>query len=296
MEMWQVMARFEATETMYGGAAPWIMGVFAFIFGACIGSFLNVVIYRIPLGKSVVHPGSHCAACGAPIEWYNNLPILSWWLLRGRAACCGTRIDGRYWVVELMTALLFSGLYWRYGDDWGMFLSYALFVGILIAASGIDIDHYQIPEIFTHGGIVAGVVCSALVPELQGQMDWWDGLSASLAGAFFSGLGLWLVAELGSKVFRKEAMGLGDVFLIAAMGAFLGWKAAIFIVVASSFVGSFYGIFMVIYQRGNWGSRMPYGPFLAAGALLWIFGGDVLTNAYVDEVQRALSETPVYQM
>jgi leader peptidase (prepilin peptidase) / N-methyltransferase len=281
-------------EVMYGEPYRLVLAIFAFLVGACIGSFLNVVIYRLPFDRSIVVPGSHCAACGTPIPWYYNLPVVSWWWLRGRAACCGTRIDSRYWIIEFLTALLFLGLYLRFGNQFSVFLATAVFVSILIAGSGIDLDHYRIPDRFTVGLALTGLVACSLVPELQDAQDGWTGFSRSLWSALGSALGLWTVAMVGSKVFRKEAMGLGDVKLLAGIGAFLGWQGSIFVLVVSSFIGSLYGLVLVFGQKGNWGSRMPYGPFLAAAAVIWLFGGDSLTRAYVEEVRRVFAESPAF--
>jgi leader peptidase (prepilin peptidase)/N-methyltransferase len=252
----------------------------AFLVGCCIGSFLNVCIYRIPLGKSVVFPGSHCASCGSPIPWQNNFPVLSWVFLRGRAACCGTRIDGRYAIVELMTGLIFAGLWSQF--PWPLALAFAVFSCGLIIASCIDIDHFIIPDRFTLGGVAVGLVASTLVPSLHNQFTAWTGFTESLRGAFIGGLVLWLIAAGGSKLLGKEAMGLGDVKLMAAFGAFLGWPATLFILVFSSVFGSVFGIGLILRQQRAWGTRMPYGPFLAMAAMLWIFGGAGWTQNYLN--------------
>jgi leader peptidase (prepilin peptidase)/N-methyltransferase len=256
-----------------------IIGVAVFLAGMCIGSFLNVCIYRIPLGKSVVYPGSHCSACGTPLAWNHNLPVVGWLFLRGRAACCGTRIDVRYAVVELTTGLLFVGLWARF--PWPMALAYAVYCGGLIVASCIDIDHFIIPDRFTLGGAVAGMIASALVPSLHHQATAWTGFIEALRGAVVGGVMLWAVAAGGSKLLGKEAMGFGDVKLMAAFGAFLGWPATIYILVISSMIGSVFGVFLILRQQRAWGTRMPYGPFLALASLFWIFGGAVWTQNYL---------------
>jgi len=263
-----------------------IYDVCAFVIGACIGSFLNVCVYRIPLNRSVIHPGSHCSACGAPIAWYNNLPILSWWVLRGRAACCGTKIDARYWIVEAGMGLLFLAIWMRYGatDIVAAFI-YAIFISGLAAACLIDLDHYIIPDRFSLGGCVAGFIACAIHPSLMGQTTALHGFSWSLASAILGALTLLGVAWLGTLLFRKEAMGMGDVKLLAAMCAFLGGKSIIWILPLSSLIGSFLGIALILYQRGAWGTRIPYGPFLGLAALLWLFGGHEFINWYVHYVK-----------
>jgi len=274
----------------------YIFAVFAFVVGGCFGSLLNVCIYRIPLGVSIVYPGSHCSVCGSPIPWYNNIPIFSWFILKGRAACCGTRIDRRYWIIEAITAVLFLAIFLKYYTEGaGVVLCYALMVFGLIAASGIDMDHFIIPDRFTLGGVVAGIVCSTLVPELHHQTSAWKGFNAALGGAFVSGLVLWLVATIGSKIFKKEAMGMGDVKFIAGMGAFLGTSSIVWVIPVSAFIGSIFGIFLIFTKGGTWGTRMPYGPFLALAAILWIFGGSDATQAYFDHIQKTLQAAPVIQ-
>ena len=269
-----------------------IYDVAAFFIGACVGSFLNVCVYRIPLNRSVVHPGSHCSACGAPIPWYNNLPILSWWVLRGRAACCGTKIDARYWIVEAGMALLYLAIWMRYGSiDIVAAFIYAIFVSGLAAACLIDLDHYIIPDRFSLGGCVAGFVACAIHPSLMGQTTALHGFSWSLASAILGALTLLGVAWLGTLIFRKEAMGMGDVKLLAAMCAFLGSMSITWILPLSSLIGSVLGIALIFYQRGAWGTRIPYGPFLGLAAVLWLFGGADLTQAYWHHVWGAWSTT-----
>src|SRR5271170_8116982 len=226
-------------------------GIFAFVVGACIGSFLNVCVYRIPLNRSVISPGSHCSACGAPIPWYNNLPIISWLVLRGRAACCGTRIDLRYWLVELGLALLFMALWLKYGaTDPIAALLYAVMITGLTIACLIDLDHYIIPDRFSLGGCVAGFVACAIHPALMYQKTALQGFSWSLAGAIAGTLTLLGIAWLGTMLFKKEAMGMGDVKFLAAMGAFLGPLSITWILPLSSLIGSALGLALIWIQRG----------------------------------------------
>jgi len=255
--------------------------VFSFIVGACIGSFLNVCVYRIPLNRSVVHPGSHCAACGTPIPWFNNLPIISWLVLRGRAACCGTRIDMRYWLVELGMALLFMATWLRYGQtDPVAAVIYAILISGLTCACLIDLDHYIIPDRFSLGGCVAGFVACTIHPSLMGQKTPLQGFSWSLTCASAGALVLLGVAWLGTMLFKKEAMGMGDVKLLAALCSFLGVTSITWILPLSSGIGAILGVTLIIIQRGAWGTRIPYGPFLGLAAILWLFGGSDLTYSY----------------
>jgi leader peptidase (prepilin peptidase)/N-methyltransferase len=178
----------------------WLFPLFT---GACVGSFLNVCIYRIPLGRSVVRPGSHCAACGAPIPWWRNLPVLSWFILRGRAACCGTRIDFRYALVEALTAALFVTLWQRYAVLPWLAAIYLLFVCGLIVATFVDLDHFIIPDRITLGGGVLGVLLSALYPQLHHTHLMWQGLWLGLAGLAAGGGLLLVIALAGSVIFRQ---------------------------------------------------------------------------------------------
>jgi leader peptidase (prepilin peptidase)/N-methyltransferase len=255
--------------------------VFPFVVGACIGSFLNVCVYRIPLNRSIVHPGSHCSACGAPIPWYYNLPIISWLVLRGRAACCGTRIDMRYCLVETGMAFLFMAIWLNYGQkDPIAAVIYAIMVSGLTAACLIDLDHYIIPDRFSLGGCVAGFVACAIHPSLMGQKTALQGFSWSLASAIIGALTLIAVAWVGTLLFKKEAMGMGDVKLLAALCAFLGGSSITWILPVSSGVGAILGVSLIVWQRGAWGTRIPYGPFLGLAAILWLFGGAELTRDY----------------
>ena len=254
----------------------------AFLIGSCIGSFLNVCIYRIPLGRSIVHPGSHCAACGAEIPWHHNIPVLGWFLLRGKAACCGTRIDLRYPVVEFLTALAITVL-WNFYPPL-IALAYVVFVCGLIVATFIDFDHYIIPDRITLGGCLAGLFFSTLLPRLQDQSTHWQGLVHSGYGLLLGGGLLFLIAVAGAVILKKEAMGMGDVKFLAAMGAFLGWQAPIFIITVSSLLGSVFGIALMLRKQRRWGLKIPFGPFLALAAGIWLLGGKQWMAAYISYV------------
>ncbi|HSI84896.1 MAG TPA: A24 family peptidase [Candidatus Methylacidiphilales bacterium] len=267
---------------------------FIFCVGLCIGSFLNVCIYRIPLDRPVSYPGSHCAVCGSPIEWKNNIPVLSWWLLRGRAACCGTRIDWRYWLVEALTAFLFLILWWKFTPE--QWIAYAVFASGLVCATCIDIDHFMIPDRFTLGGMLAGFIFSALIPSLHDKATAWEGFVESFRGAFFGFAILWGVSLIGSFVFRKEAMGAGDFKFLGAMGAFLGIASIGWIIVISSIVGSVFGLAIIFGKQGTWGTRIPYGPFLAIAAMAYLFGGKEITYDWLSNFQdRVMKPVEVRQ-
>ena len=288
----------------------WLMhAVFAFLFGACIGSFLNVCIYRIPLDQSVVRPGSHCMSCGHAIPWWQNIPVLSYFLLRGKCHYCKASFSCRYAFVELLTALLFVLPFLALPPDivtqapgGGGFVRAAapppilgmarlaspamipvlwVFLSGLVIATFVDFDHYIIPDSVSLGGIVAGLILSSLAPEMHGQHVWWRGLAASAIGAVAGAGVLLAVAWLGRLVFRKDAMGMGDVKFLGAIGAFLGWKAVCFTLVAASFVGAIVGVVLIALGKGRLGSRLPFGPYLALGAFVWAFWGPSFLGAYL---------------
>jgi len=299
-------------------AFPWFFATMVTILGACVGSFLNVVIYRVPAGRSVVHPGSTCA-CGRPIAWYDNLPILSWFLLRGRARCCGARFSFRYPAVEMLVAFLF----WAAWVTHAPLPAFAVMVAIslFVAGSFIDLDTMEIPDVFSIGGFVVGVVLSALIPALHGadtdQPLLFDGMRSLLTGvqgAFIgSGLILWfaLIAEV---VLRKEAMGFGDVKLMGAIGAFFGWQGAVFALFGGAVIGVVVFLpllFLLGKKSGASGDgddedededeendedeeeedlrgRIPFGPALAAGALVYGLWLGPAVDAYFAEFTRVL--------
>ena len=345
----------------------------AFVVGAAIGSFLNVCIYRLPLDLSVNKPRwSFCPSCKKQIPFHQNIPLLSWFFLRGRCANCGNRIAFRYFAVELLTALLFLCV-WKI-FPWQMAIAYWVFVSLLIAATFIDFEHFIIPDEITIGGTIAGIAACFLVPELMATDERWRAVSTSAISAV-SGYGiLWIVLEAGKKAFGKkrikleaptpftwtrkgedadfivgeeqglwsdyfaresdqlilhcdeailgdrnfgattlrfhydrvkigeeeialdtleritgivreleiprEAMGRGDLKFLAAIGAFLGWRAVLFSVFAGSLFGSLVGLATLVIGKRVWSAKLPFGPYLAFGALTWLFFGEALVRWY----------------
>ncbi len=243
-----------------------------FLGGLVIGSFLNVCIYRIPIEESVVHPRSHCPECDQLIAWYDNIPVLSYFFLRGRCRHCHTVISPRYALVEMLTAVLFLSVWNLYGWDPRTPVFLVMISG-LILGTFVDLEYYIIPDRVSLGGMVAGLLFSALVPALHGVDSAGPALRASAVGLVAGSGSLFLVAELGRRAFKKEAMGLGDVKLLGGMGAFIGWQGVVFTILVSSLLGSVIGVALILSGKREWQSRLPYGPFLAVGAVAWVLGG-----------------------
>lgn len=346
-----------------------------FIFGTMVGSFLNVCIYRIPRGLSVASPPSHCPHCNYSIPWYLNVPLVTWLYLRGQCANCKAPISPRYFLVELLTGVLFLAAWLargaktltNYNSPW-VALALCLLLAGLIAATFIDFEHFIIPDEITIGGMVAGFVVSFLVPALHYKDTAFDALKSSAWGIIVGAGVVYAILRVGKLLFGRqkldlpenstvvftetalvlpdqqipyedlfyrksdsinveakqvelidrcyrevrvrlspakltigeetfdpeqvphmeiladrmvlprEAMGFGDVKFMGAIGAFLGWKATLFSLMASSVIGAFVGIALILTKRQEWSSRLPYGPYIALAAVIWIFGGKKLVD------------------
>lgn len=249
-----------------------------FAFGAVVGSFLNVCVHRMPRDESVVSPPSHCPSCNRRIRWFDNIPLVSYLVLGGRCRYCQARFSARYFLVELLTGLLFLAT-WLAFRGWTIPVIWLLLAGMIVATF-IDFEHYIIPNEITYGGIVAGLVLSPVNGAVGGGDTILGSVLASVAGILVGGLSLLAIALLGEKLFKKEAMGMGDVKFLAAIGAFLGWKATVFTIVISSFVGAFVGLALIALHRKSLQARIPYGPYLALAALVWVFWGPDLLDWY----------------
>lgn len=369
-----------------------LLHVMVFFLGAGIGSFLNVVIYRLPLGLSVNQPRrSFCPGCKKQIPWYRNIPLFSWLSLRGRCPDCGGSISVRYFLVELLVALLFYAVFRVFGGPWNQIgwwgptvLAYWLFISLLVAGTFIDLEHFILPHEITIGGTVAGVLMAFWAPSIVGMEGHQMGVLVSFLSAFLGFGLLWTVVELGKLAFGRlnlvfekpepfaifepgpedppvlrcqgedlpwqdiftrnsdrlvihapslkannkswenvvaeikmetltvkkdakdragetlqlenvqriegeatritiprEAMGFGDVLFIAMIGAFTGWKGVLFTIFAASIIGTLFAIFPRLVGRQDWASRIPFGPYLAAGAALWIFYGPEFLEWYL---------------
>ncbi|MEM9399845.1 MAG: A24 family peptidase [Verrucomicrobiota bacterium] len=256
------------------------------LVGASIGSFLNVCIYRMPAEKSISSYSSRCFACGKPIPWFLNIPIVSWFVLMGRCRCKLVKLDFRYPMIEVFTALMTLNIWMAFKHEPVLALiNYVICCGLIIATF-VDIDHYIIPDEITIGGTILGLIVSLAYPRLHGVESIWSSFLASFGGAAFGGGGLLAVAILGMLVFRKEAMGLGDVKLMAAFGAFFGWQGPLFILAVASMIGSLMGVVALLVRGKMLGVRMPFGPSLCIAALLWIFGGNDWMNDYISVISE----------
>lgn len=353
---------------------PLIFDLFSFVLGAAIGSFLNVCIYRLPRDLSVNQPRrSFCPSCKKEIPWHQNLPLVSWLVLRGLCASCGSKIAFRYFTVELLTALLFLAVWKNF--PWPVAIAYWVFVSLLVVATFVDFEHFIIPDEITIGGAAAGIAASFVLPALMATDKRFTAAGISIASAALGYGLLWIVLEAGKLAFGKkkirlekpmpftwtrhdddadfvvgeerslwsdyfsrdkdllllhceeaaidarslgkvtlrchydrvaiaeetlpldkvdrisgivrelqiprEAMGRGDLKFLAAIGAFLGWRAVLFSVFAGSLLGSFVGLTSFAIGKRVWSAKLPFGPYLAVGALIWMFFGNSLVGWYV---------------
>lgn len=349
-----------------------------FVFGTVVGSFLNVIIHRVPRGESIISPPSHCPHCQYAIPWYLNIPLVTWLWLRGRCAHCGAPIAARYFLVELLTGMLFLGAWLRQGPEHpGVALILCLLLAGLVAATFIDFEHFIIPESITFGGMAAGVLLSPLAPALHGRHTAAEAMLAALMGvAVGCGLVYGILrggkllfgrkklplapgstvvfgeeslqlpdeeipygemlyrdsdyievmahkAVLGEQTWERvrvrlykdrleigdqtldpgpiqrlevvtdailipqEAMGLGDVFFMGAIGAFIGWQGVVFTLLCSSILGAAAGVTLIALRRLEWSRWIPYGPYIALGAAVWVFAGPELMQALLRWGERA---------
>jgi len=250
--------------------------IFIALFGLCVGSFLNVVIARIPEGKSIVFPGSACPRCGKSIAWYDNFPVLSYVLLRGQCRNCREPISWRYPAVELACGLLFVLAYHRFEAGPALAAALILLAG-LVAITAIDLDHQIIPDVLSLPGIILGVLFS-LAP---GGIGW----APSLLGVLLGG-GVFIVIIVASTLVLGQAgMGVGDVKLGAMLGAFLGWKLALLSILLSTLLGGPMAAVLLATGRKSRKDPIPFGPFLALGGLISLFWGDALLGWYFAQFQ-----------
>jgi leader peptidase (prepilin peptidase)/N-methyltransferase len=246
---------------------------FIFVLGLAVGSFLNVCIYRLPREQSIVKPRSHCPQCKKIINWYDNIPLLSYILLKGKCRSCQARISFQYFVVELLTGLIFILFYNTFGLT-PQSLIYIIFSCGLIVATFVDFNFRIIPDEINIGGIILGLVISFIYPQLHSTNIHIFGLYRSFLGIIIGGSVLWLTGIIGDFIFKKETMGGGDVKLLAMIGSFLGWKIALLTFFISPVFGAVVGIIIKIRTKN---SLIAYGPYLALGSLVSLFfGNDIL--------------------
>jgi leader peptidase (prepilin peptidase)/N-methyltransferase len=283
------------------------VNVYVFAVAACVGSFLNVVIARLPHGRSLVRPPSACPRCGVRIRWYDNIPIVSWIVLRARCRNCGLPISPRYPVVELLTAVLVLAIFHRFGPQWTT-LGYAALACALVALTFIDLDTWLLPHEITWPLIALGLASPLWNPGLR----FVDSLIGAAAGAgFFAAIALF-----GEKVLHRETMGWGDVYLLGAIGAWLGWQSLLPVVLLSAVQGSIAGALLLWLKRPGTGTErqtvpaapdanpavvphaasdddwvppphaVPFGPFLALAALEQLLVGALLDEAWLGLLER----------
>jgi leader peptidase (prepilin peptidase) / N-methyltransferase len=245
---------------------------FVFALGAIIGSFLNVCIVRLPRGESLIRPASHCPQCNAPIKFYDNIPLISYIILRGTCRHCKKRISVQYPVVEALTGLMTLALFMKYGPT-VQFLLLLLFSSALLIITFIDLAHQIIPDAISIPGIPCGLGASLLIPTVS----WQESLLGILVGG-----GILLFIAVGYKwITRRDGMGGGDIKLLAMMGAWLGWKAIPFIILASSLIGLLVGGGSGLLLKKGLRTKIPFGPFLAIASLIYIFFGPEIIRWYI---------------
>src|SRR4030066_1393819 len=260
--------------------------IFIFVFGALIGSFLNVCIYRMPRNQSIIWPSSRCPSCNNPINYYDNIPIFSYYLLlRGRCRACKEKISARYPLVEALNAFFYLLVFWRFGPGWSSSV-YCALCSALIVITFIDLDFQIIPDRITLPGIPLGLLAGSFLlpdPFLRSSLL---GIKKSLLGAF-AGFGLfYLVALSGSALFKKEALGGGDIKMMAMVGALTGWKGVLSTTFFGSLIGTIVGIFLILLKGKKKETRIPFGPFLAFGAVITIFFGQEILSWYISVSRR----------
>ena len=256
-----------------------VLYIIAFLFGSVIGSFLNVCIYRMPRDLSIIIPSSRCPSCNNPIYPWDNIPILSYIFLNGRCRFCKEKISFKYPLVEFLNAILYVIVLWKFGSHFSWFLLiYFAFVSSLLVITFIDIEYQIIPDSITLPGIpLALIFGSTIMPDPFLRADLL-GFKASIIGALLGGGLFYIVAVAGKAVFKKDAMGGGDIKMMAMVGGILGWKGIILTTFLGSLLGSIIGISLIIIKGRERGSRIPFGPYLTFGAILsLLFGQEILT-------------------
>ncbi|MBU1862157.1 MAG: prepilin peptidase [Candidatus Omnitrophica bacterium] len=255
--------------------------LFLFLFGACVGSFLNVCIYRLPEeGKSVVKPRSCCPSCSTLIRWYDNIPIFSYIILHGRCRKCDAQISPQYIIIEIFIGYLFVEFFILFCLS-AQYVAYLYLTCSLLVVAIIDFRFFIIPDEISFAGMIVGCLLSLFFPTLQGTSKHLIGFSYALIGLVVGGGMIYLTGVIGDAIFKKESMGGGDVKLMAMIGAFLGWKYAVLTFFLAPFFGAIVGLYVKFVQKKD---IIPYGPFLSFAALLSLFAGDPIIKRIIGDV------------
>lgn len=260
----------------------------SFVFGTVLGSFLNVCIYRIPREESIVFPPSHCPDCGHKIRFYHNIPVVSYLFLGGKCADCNSSISPLYPIIELLSGALLLLTVYMFGLSLKT-LFYIIFIYALLVITFIDLEHMIIPNVISFPGIVVGIIFNALITDWQYSRELIEGASIGLGsffallyevpildsvfGAVLGGGVLLLIAFLYQVIRKREGMGMGDVKLLAMIGAFIGVQGVIFVIFLSSILGTIVGVSVMLYQKGDLRYALPFGPFLSFAAVFYVFTG-----------------------
>ena len=294
-----LMLFLQSSFELSTGLPDWIGYAFAFLFGSIVGSFLNVVIHRVPHKKSIVFPNSACPDCGDAIKGYDNIPIVSWLILRGKCRRCKHAISARYPAVELLAGLLFAFCFWQIG--FSAFLPVVLiFVSTILALVFIDAEHMILPNVITYPLLVFALVVRLIFPltfgalyfpdiysypltGLAGQPVWLVSLAGALLGGLFGGGSLWLIGELWKRLRGVEAMGLGDVKMMFGVGALLGWRLTFLTIFIGAFTGAVAGIALIAKQKEkDLQAQIPFGIFLGIGSVISILFGEQMIAWYLE--------------
>lgn len=293
------MNLFLTTFESLTGLPETVAYIFTFFFGAVVGSFLNVVIHRVPHEESIVFPNSACPNCKKSIKPYDNVPILSWLILGGKCRNCQNPISPRYLFVELLTGLLFLLVYWSIGFN--AFLPVALtFTAAIISLVFIDAEHMILPNVITYPLLVFAVIIRLVFPlffgadyftdfrifplnQMANSPAWLISLVGAILGAFVGGGFLWLVGAIWKKLRGVDAMGLGDVKMMFAVGALLGWRLTLLSIFIGAFAGAVIGVFVIARQKEkDFQTQIPFGIFLGIGSILSLLFGEQLIRWYVN--------------
>ncbi len=252
--------------------SSWLGPILVFFLGSCIGSFLNVCIYRLPHDLSIITPRSFCPKCRTPVRAHDNIPILSYLLLRGRCRKCRMKISWRYPLVEALTGAVAVVLYLEFGLSLHLFIYFGLSAA-LIVVTFIDLDYHIIPDVISLPGIVLGILLALFLPGIS--------LRDSLLGLLIGGGSLYLVALVYEALTKREGMGMGDVKLLAMIGAWLGWQSVLFVIFFASLTGTIIGALAMLIRQEGRHYAIPFGPFLAFSAVAYIFFGADLIHWYM---------------